>query len=191
MHLCQLGSHSNVVLQQDRRNLKPKLVCHPLVQTGKFTTLDCQEKYADSAASIKEIIVLDGATESETNPAADIAKHYEGLRGSRVMLPGVPIAIAANDGRSRSIRIHALALKPCSRSLRSLHSLANHKEGQIPASVQSLPGKPIQVQICGVALLQNVLVRCMGVRLWLHCPQQVILNRHCIILQVYLRMVCA
>ncbi|GKV08517.1 hypothetical protein SLEP1_g20134 [Rubroshorea leprosula] len=85
------------------------------------------------------------------------------LRGSRVMLPGVSIAIAiaTNDGRSRSIRIHALVLKPCSRSLRSLHSLTNHKEGQIPASVQSRPGKPIQVQICGVALLQNVLVSCM------------------------------
>ncbi|GLT26450.1 hypothetical protein SLA2020_015130 [Shorea laevis] len=89
---------SNYVCPTRQNKPKAKVGLPSTCATGKFTTLDCQEKYADSAVSMKEIIVLDNAPQSETSTAADIAKHYEGLRGSQLMLPGVSIAIATSDG---------------------------------------------------------------------------------------------
>ncbi|GKV08516.1 hypothetical protein SLEP1_g20133 [Rubroshorea leprosula] len=89
---------SNYISPTRQNKPKAKVGLPSTCATGKFTSLDCQEKYSDPAASIKEIIVLDGAPENETSTAADIAKHYEGLRGSQLMLPGVSIAIATSDG---------------------------------------------------------------------------------------------
>ncbi|GLT83781.1 hypothetical protein SLE2022_020520 [Rubroshorea leprosula] len=89
-------SNYNSPTRQNRP--KAKLVLPSPSATDKVSTLDCQQRCAESTASVKEIIVLDDAQESETSMTADIAKHYEGLRGSQVMLRGISTPIVTGYG---------------------------------------------------------------------------------------------
>ncbi|KAK8519782.1 hypothetical protein V6N13_031732 [Hibiscus sabdariffa] len=62
----------------------------------KFITLDYRHRNGDSAVSGKEVIVIDDAPESETNKFADTTKHFEGLRESSLIPPGLSMPLVSN-----------------------------------------------------------------------------------------------
>ncbi|GMJ11610.1 hypothetical protein HRI_004830200 [Hibiscus trionum] len=66
----------------------------------KFVTLDYRHRNGDSAVSSKEVIVIDDAPESETNKFADTAKHFEDLRESSLIPPGLSIPLVLNHSVS-------------------------------------------------------------------------------------------
>ncbi|XP_039002527.1 uncharacterized protein LOC120128991 [Hibiscus syriacus] len=63
----------------------------------KVATLDHRHRKGDSAVSSKEVIVIDDAPESETNKFGDTAKHFEGLRESSLVSPGLSMPLVPNN----------------------------------------------------------------------------------------------
>ncbi|XWS09559.1 hypothetical protein CRYUN_Cryun39dG0000600 [Craigia yunnanensis] len=73
----------------------------------KVATLDCQHWNGDSAVSSEEVIVIDDASESETNKTADIPNHSEGLRESQLISSGISMPLVPNNSaRHRNIFSH-------------------------------------------------------------------------------------
>ncbi|EOY11835.1 Uncharacterized protein TCM_030507 isoform 1 [Theobroma cacao] len=94
MELYKYEGNCNLPTRPNRP--KNKLGPAATYDMEKVTTLDCRQRYGDSAVSSKEVIVIDDAPETETNKTADIAKHSEGLRESQLISYGISMPLVPN-----------------------------------------------------------------------------------------------
>ncbi|KAE8693546.1 putative Prenylated RAB acceptor 1.G2 [Hibiscus syriacus] len=95
MELYKYAGDYNLPVQPSRAKNRPG------PDMVKAATLDHRHRKGDSTVSSKEVIVIDDAPESETNKFGDTAKHFEGLRESSLISPGLSMPLVPNNSVRR------------------------------------------------------------------------------------------